>query len=367
MKTCFDETVWFTVIVPIYNAEKYLKRCIDSILSQTFKKFELLLIDDGSTDHSYELCSQYALVDERVKVYTKENRGSLQTRLFATKYAKGKYIIFCDADDQYVNSACFEKMFELTKEEKYDLIQFGYKKKYHHMKRTINPVNKQTDVDAKEFFSNDYPGLLCNNYSDSRLNNSVINKIYRKELFNQKFKFEMSLRMFMGDDLVTNLCVVQNCRNILFTPYTFYVYYDLTGGTTKFRVNEMADLNIIKEYQIKCLEKWKTENYNANYSKVEQALFGEIAAWFFLFIQQAMDYMEIEKIRELIKKVLGYSMFKEAGKYYRDHPKENWTAVNLLRERDVERYIEEAKKIKYEKPELLTRIKSILLMVYKSI
>ena len=367
MKTFLDETVWFSIIIPVYNAERYLKKCIDSVLSQTFKKFELLLIDDGSTDHSYELCNQYALLDERVKVYTKENGGAFQTRLFATQYAKGKYIIFCDADDQYLNSVCFEKMFELTKEEKYDLIQFGYKKRYHHLKRTIKSVNTKIEVDAKEFYINDYPILLCNNYSGSRLTNAVWNKIYRKELFDQKFDFEMSLRLFMGDDLVINLCVVQNCKNVLFTPQVFYVYNDLIGGTTKFRINEMDDLNIVKEYQINYLKKWKTENYNANYYKVEQALFGEIAAWFFLFIQQAMGYMEIENIRKLIKKVLAYSTFKKAMKYYENHPQENWKAVKLLKEGDVERYIEEAKKRKYEKPNLIAKMKNILFMVYKRI
>lgn len=367
MRTCLDETVWFSVIVPVYNAEKYVKRCITSILSQSFKNFELILIDDGSTDHSYELCNQYALSDERVKVYTKGNGGAFQTRLYATQYAKGKYIIFCDADDQYLNSACFEKMFELTKEEKYDLVQFGFVKKYRHMKRLIKTVNKQTVVNAKDFYNKDYPILLCNNYSGSRLTNSVWSKIYRRDLFDQKFDFEMSLRLFMGDDVVINLCVVQNCKNVLFTPQVFYVYNDLTGGTTKFRVNEMEDLNIVKKYQIKYLRKWMIENYNTNYYKVEQALFGEMAAWFFLFIQQAMDHMEIENLKELIKKVLGYSTFKEAEKYYKKHPKENWMAVNLLKEGNIEQYIEEAKKAKKRKPNLILSIKNLLTMVYKRI
>lgn len=367
MGICFDETVWFSVIMPVYNAEKYLKKSIDSVLSQTFNNFELLLIDDGSTDHSYELCKRYALLDERIRVYTKENGGAFQTRLFATQYAKGKYIIFCDADDQYLNSICFEKMFKLTKEEKYDLIQFNYIKKYNHMKRSIKSVDTEIEVDNQEFYINDYPILLCNNYSGSRLTNSVWNKIYRKELFDRRFDFEMSLRLFMGDDLVINLSVVQKCKNILFTPQILYVYNDLTGGTTKFRVNEMEDLNIVKEYQIKYLKKWKAENQSTNYDKVEQALYGEIAAWFFLFIQHAMNYMKIEDIKKLIKEALGYSTFKKAVKYYKNHPTENWMAVNLLKEGNIERYIEEAKKQKMKKLNFISSMKNILTTMYKRI
>ena len=367
MKTRFSDTVWFSIIIPIYNAEKFLKRCIDSILSQSFKKYEVLLIDDGSTDHSNELCNQYALADERVKVYRKENGGAFQSRLYATQYARGKYIIFADADDYYLNSTCFEEMYELTKEEKFDLIQFGYYKKYNHMRRAIRSVTQITDVNAKDFYNNDYPILLCNNYGGSRLTDLVWNKIYRKELFDYKFDNEMSLRLFMGEDLVINLCVISDCKNILFTPQIFYVYNDLTGGTTKFRANEMDDLNILKEYQIKYLEKWRNKKYNSNYNKIEQALFDEAAAWFFLFLQQAMDYMNIENIKNMIKNVLEYPAFKKAKKYYIDHPKEKWLAVDLLREGDIEKYIQEANKEKMKKPDLFTKIKNILLIVYKRI
>lgn len=293
--------------------------------------------------------------------------GGLQTRLYGAQHAKGKYIIFCDADDYYLNSACFEKMFKLTKDEKYDLIQFGFYKKYHHMKRKIKSVNKQIDVDAKEFYDKDYPILLCNNYPNSHLTVTVWNKIYRKDLFDYRFDIEMSVRLFMGDDIVFDLCVVQNCKNVLFTPQIFYVYNDLTGGTAKFRINEMDDLNVVKSIQIKYLEKWRTENHNTNYYEVEQALFAEIAAWFFLFIQQLMDHMEVESIKKLIKQILGYSTFAMAKKYYSNHSKENWMAANLLRTGDVEIYIEEAQKKESKKTNLTTKIKKNLLIVYKRI
>lgn len=88
-----------SVIVPVYNAEKYLHRCIDSILNQTFPDFELLLIDDGSKDQSGEICDEYAKKDSRVKVFHKENGGVSSARNVGIDNAVGEYICFCDSDD----------------------------------------------------------------------------------------------------------------------------------------------------------------------------------------------------------------------------------------------------------------------------
>lgn len=86
-----------SIIVPIYNAEKYLNRCITSLLQQTYSNIEILLIDDGSTDHSLEICRKYR--DSRIRVISKQNEGVSATRNLGIELAKGEYIMFCDADD----------------------------------------------------------------------------------------------------------------------------------------------------------------------------------------------------------------------------------------------------------------------------
>lgn len=88
-----------SVIVPVYNVEKYLRRCIDSILAQAFTDFELLLIDDGSKDKSGEICDEYAVKDKRVRVFHKENGGVSSARNIGLDYSKGGYVGFVDADD----------------------------------------------------------------------------------------------------------------------------------------------------------------------------------------------------------------------------------------------------------------------------
>lgn len=92
-----------SVIVPVYNVEKYLRRCIDSILAQTFTDFELLLIDDGSKDNSRDLCDGYAMKDERVRVFHKKNGGVSSARNLGLDNAKGEWVSFVDADDYLDN------------------------------------------------------------------------------------------------------------------------------------------------------------------------------------------------------------------------------------------------------------------------
>ena len=90
---------YISIIVPIYNVEKYLSRCVDSILNQTFTDFELILVDDGSTDNSGKICDEYAEKDCRIKVIHKDNWGVSSARNVGLENSVGEYIMFCDSDD----------------------------------------------------------------------------------------------------------------------------------------------------------------------------------------------------------------------------------------------------------------------------
>ena len=90
-----------SVIVPIYNVEKYLKKCVDSLLSQTLKEIEIILVDDGSTDESLKICNAYSETDNRIQVFSNRNVGQGLERNFGVKKATGEYISFLDSDDQY--------------------------------------------------------------------------------------------------------------------------------------------------------------------------------------------------------------------------------------------------------------------------
>lgn len=93
------DTPTISIIIPIYNSERYLARCLDSVLNQTYQFTELILIDDGSLDKSGEICDQYALIDSRIKVYHNSNQGASASRNFGLSMANGDYVSFIDSDD----------------------------------------------------------------------------------------------------------------------------------------------------------------------------------------------------------------------------------------------------------------------------
>lgn len=98
-----------SIIIPVYNAEHYLSRCLDSVLAQTYKNLEILLIDDGSIDTSGKICDEYATKDKRIIVIHKENGGLVSARQAGTKIAQGKYIVPVDGDD-WVNTALLDTL-----------------------------------------------------------------------------------------------------------------------------------------------------------------------------------------------------------------------------------------------------------------
>lgn len=117
----------FSVIIPVYKVEQYLNQCVDSVLNQSFKDFELILVDDGSPDNCPRICDDYAKNDARVKVIHQQNGGQACARNTGLSYAVGMYIIFLDSDDYLIDSTALEKINDKTVAEP-DVILYGYRK-----------------------------------------------------------------------------------------------------------------------------------------------------------------------------------------------------------------------------------------------
>lgn len=115
-----------SVIVPFYNVEPYLAQCIDSILYQTFTDFELLLVDDGSTDSSFKICERYMSEDPRIKVFHKDNGGLSSARNFGLDRAVGQYVIFIDSDDYLLENDAFSKLIRYAGDKNLDILRFDY-------------------------------------------------------------------------------------------------------------------------------------------------------------------------------------------------------------------------------------------------
>ena len=140
-----------SVIVPVYNIELYIEECIKSILNQTYGKIEILLIDDGSTDRSGEICRKYAQIDSRIKVLRKENGGLSSARNYGMNYAMGDYYLFVDGDDTVEEDIC-QKLWDLLKKENAEIVisaLYREKKKGQRKKGRIEMISPLSSRQAK--------------------------------------------------------------------------------------------------------------------------------------------------------------------------------------------------------------------------
>lgn len=120
----------FSIIIPIYKVENYLRQCVDSVLSQTFNDYELILVDDGSPDGCPAICDSYASQDNRIKVIHKANGGLSDARNAGLDIAQGEYVLFLDSDDWWDNSAFLQRLNQTIEKDNADVIIFGMKKYY---------------------------------------------------------------------------------------------------------------------------------------------------------------------------------------------------------------------------------------------
>lgn len=181
-----------SVIVPVYNSEKYLKRCVESVINQTYQDWELLLIDDGSTDHSGKMCDQYAALDMRIKTVHQENARIGAARNRGLDMATGDYITFIDSDD-YIEPDTYETAIMLMKENDADLVQWDCEYFYENNKKAydMNRTKTENVKDAVIVADSIQAMRMCvmRERGDERFNNiqmcshCVWTKLGKKEIF----------------------------------------------------------------------------------------------------------------------------------------------------------------------------------------
>ncbi len=361
MKSIKCKEPWLSVIVPIYNAERYLRKCIDSVLMQSFFDFELILVDDGSTDSSASICKSYSQKDKRIKYFYKENGGGLQARVFGTENSSGLYFTYCDADDYYASSVVFQTIHDEITKHKCTLLQFSYIKKYNHLSSKIS-INTNSAVSHEKFYNTEFPKLLCSFSENASLTNNVWNKVYCSELKSALPSYKSFDRVFWGDDLIMNLYLLEECDSALFITDTLYIYRQFSGGTNEFSIRTMQDLNTIKHYQFMFIDRYYGEKKDA----IIKLCYLEIAGWIYSYVKQGIKHLDEEKLKQLLSESLELPVFKKAREFYFINPQLDNEAIALLKLSDTNEYIRYAKN-KTEKETLRNKLKAFLIKVYKSI
>lgn len=225
-----------SVIVPVYNVEKYIQRCVDSILNQTFKNFELILVNDGSTDNSLKMLEKYKN-NKKVKIYSQENQGPAIARNYGISVSKGKYVMFIDSDD-YIDSNYIESYYQNINENNYDIVIGGYKRVVGDKIQFVQKLK------SEEFSKYIVTGPYC--------------RIIKKE-FLQKNNINF-LNTNSSEDVYFNLMIYNKTNKIGIIDNTGYYYFYNSNSISNtahkgfkkdIKVIELLDLiNIEESYNL---------------------------------------------------------------------------------------------------------------------
>ena len=208
---------FFSIIIPIYNSEKYLKECVDSILNQSFKSFEIILVDDGSTDNSSKICDTYKkLYEDKIKVIHKINEGQLASRIQGLKIASGDYIYYVDSDDT-IEPNLLSDIYDVIKTNSLDVIifKFCYTDENGNFKRDSKSILKQGFVNKEKLFDE-----IIKSYDLY----SLCTKVFRRNLFD-KIKFNKQYYFIKnGEDLFQSLPALFKAKSFYYLDHSYYNY-----------------------------------------------------------------------------------------------------------------------------------------------
>lgn len=197
-----------SIILTVYQVEKYLPRCIESVINQSLKNIEIILIDDGSTDRSGYMCDVYAKVDSRIRVFHKKNEGISSCRQFGVECINGEYVIFCDSDD-WIELNMLEDLYRVAKFQNADVVWSDMVFEYEN--QSVVSVQKPRSLEAKNIFLDlFYP-----------INGSVCNKLIKSSLF-QKWNVYFDENIKYAEDLFV---MMQLYSNPIITSYVHKPLY----------------------------------------------------------------------------------------------------------------------------------------------
>lgn len=224
-----------SIIIPVYNCEKYIEKCIDSVICQSFKDLEIILVDDGSSDRSGEICDEYLKKDERINVIHKMNGGLSSARNAGINIAKGRYIGFVDGDD-YIEKDMYELLYKNICEFDADISMCGVYDKYNGIVCENKNVMDRCVLDNITAFRITLESKF--------MSVSAVNKIYKREIFN-KFKYPEGK---IYEDAFLTPIIIFNSKKIVYDPSPKYYYVHRKNSITTNNFKN-SDLFIIEAYE----------------------------------------------------------------------------------------------------------------------
>lgn len=236
-----------SVIIPMYNSEKYIKNTINSVIEQTFNDWELIVVDDGSSDNSIEVAKSFN--DERIRLIESLNGGASSARNIGIDNASGEYITFLDSDDLYDRNY-LEKLFRFNN---YDLVVCGIKR----------IINDKTEAFCAEFTYNNIPNNILDIIQSGMLN-SPVNKLYKKAIID-KYHLKFDISMEIGEDYNFNFRYLEYCESIKCINDLLYLYLIRNNSISSKKIDDVLNK---RKINIDLTEKY-LRKYNIDLSLVD--------------------------------------------------------------------------------------------------
>lgn len=235
---------YFSILIPVYNVEVYLRQCLDSVLAQTFRDFEIIILDDGSTDLSGNICDEYAAKDNRIRVIHDKNMGLLMARRRALPHATGEYVLFLDSDD-YWEKDLLEAVYQALAEQDADMAYLRYRavdkdgKELYLQKKLLE--DKELVTDAGKF--------LCYQLATGFEYNCMVLKAVKREKLDITGDYSKVKEVSMGEDALQSARLSANIGRMIYLAAPFYNYrVNISSISTKVTQKHLHDyLKVRKE------------------------------------------------------------------------------------------------------------------------
>ena len=253
-----------SIIVPVYNVEKYIDRCLKSLVNQTLKDIEILIIDDGTPDNSINICERYSKNDNRIKIFNKKNEGLGLTRNYGIKKASGEYVAFIDSDD-YVDLDYYEKLYNKAKKTNADVCFSDFKnvtEKNEILDDNIRCIPFKDDIiDSNSVLLNMLNVPTCNKDITNYMGMSVWRAIYKLDIIKTNNIFFVSERKYISEDIVFNFDFLENSKVVSFIRDSYYYYcYNNNSLTNVYRNDRFYKNKILIKELIDKSKKYGKEN-----------------------------------------------------------------------------------------------------------
>ncbi len=224
-----------SIIIPVYNVEKYLDRCMNSVLNQTMLDIEIILVDDKSPDSSSLMCDEYAIKDQRVKViHKKKNEGLGYARNTGLEIAKGEYICFVDSDDFVTQDMC-EKLYSIAKRTDSDVVYGGvyyYDGNNVKIKKRVEKETTWRNEEVKKLLL-DFIATEPGEINDTIIEVSVWKALFRKKVFDENNIRFVSERDFISEDVIFDIDYLQHCKSVTIISDSVYYYCENEESLSK--------------------------------------------------------------------------------------------------------------------------------------